>query len=82
MKTKIAKQEGDLRNAKKLNESLDKQIKMLEKALKNERVKNRTTAPGETALPTEEEVKKEWKDKLGIDSESRCAFVPNGYSWP
>ena len=40
MKAKIAKQEGDGRKAKKLNEQLDKQIRMLEKALKSERARN------------------------------------------
>ena len=40
MKAKIAKQEGDGRKAKKLNEQLDKQIRMLEKALRSERAKN------------------------------------------
>ena len=40
MKAKIAKQEGDGRKAKKLNEQLDKQIRMLEKVLRNERAKN------------------------------------------
>jgi len=43
MKIKIGKQEGDNRNAKRLNEGLEKQIKMLEKALKNERVEKRTS---------------------------------------
>ncbi|KAF2756212.1 striatin Pro11 [Pseudovirgaria hyperparasitica] len=41
MKAKIAKQEGDVRSAKKLNDQLDKQIRMLEMALKNERAKNK-----------------------------------------
>ena len=40
MKAKIAKQEGDGRKAKKLNEQLDKQIRMLEKALRNERARS------------------------------------------
>ena len=46
MKAKIAKQEGESRSAKKLNDQLDKQIRMLELALKNERAKNRAAAAG------------------------------------
>lgn len=46
MKAKIAKQEGDVRSAKKLNDQLDKQIRMLELALKNERAKNKALASG------------------------------------
>lgn len=42
MKAKIAKQEGELRQAKRLNEQLDRQIRMLELALKNERMKNKS----------------------------------------
>ncbi len=65
MKAKIAKQEGDCRSAKKLNDSLDRQIRMLERALKAERAKNKATAAGED-LPTEEEVKREWNGRIGM----------------
>lgn len=41
LKAKIAKQEGDFRNSKRLNIALDKQVRMLENALKAERAKNR-----------------------------------------
>ncbi|EMC97011.1 hypothetical protein BAUCODRAFT_32755 [Baudoinia panamericana UAMH 10762] len=37
MKAKIAKQEGECRHAKRINEQLERQVKMLENALKNER---------------------------------------------
>ncbi|KAF2457014.1 WD40-repeat-containing domain protein [Lineolata rhizophorae] len=47
MKSKIAKQEGDLRSAKRLNELLDKQIRMLEGSLKRERAKNKALMAGE-----------------------------------
>ncbi|KAF3049660.1 hypothetical protein E8E11_008835 [Didymella keratinophila] len=40
MKAKIAKQEGEVRSAKKLNDQLNKHIRMLEHALTNERNKN------------------------------------------
>lgn len=41
MKAKIAKQEGECRQAKRLNEQLDRQVRMLEMALKNERAKSK-----------------------------------------
>ncbi|KAL1645348.1 1,2-dihydroxy-3-keto-5-methylthiopentene dioxygenase [Didymella pomorum] len=41
MKAKIAKQEGEVRSAKKLNDQLNKHIRMLEHALTNERNKNK-----------------------------------------
>lgn len=60
MKARIAKQEGDYRSAKKLNESLDRRIRMLERALKQERAKNRAM-PADEKPPTEEEAKKDMK---------------------
>lgn len=39
MKAKIAKQEGESRQAKRINEQLERQVRMLEMALKNERTK-------------------------------------------
>lgn len=47
MKAKIAKQEGEVRSAKRLNEQLEKHVKMLENALRNERQKNKAHAAGE-----------------------------------
>jgi len=47
MKAKIAKQEGETRSAKKLNESLDRQIRMLERVLKAERAKAKALVLGE-----------------------------------
>ena len=41
MKAKIAKQEGEGRQAKRLNEQLDRQVRMLEMALRNERAKSK-----------------------------------------
>ena len=50
MKAKIAKQEGDIRHTKKLNEQLDRQIRMLELALKNERNRKASAdSPKETS---------------------------------
>ena len=65
MKARIAKQEGDNRSAKKLNESLDRQIRMLEKVLKQERAKNKALSAG-NKLPTEEDAKNEWNGKMAI----------------
>ena len=63
MKAKIAKQEGEVRSAKRLNDVLNKQIRMLEQALKNERAKSKAVAAGDV-LVTEE--KKDNKGKTGI----------------
>jgi hypothetical protein len=46
MKIRMGKQEGDNRKAKAQNEGLEKQIKMLEKALKNERAGKKTSTDG------------------------------------
>ena len=42
MKAKIAKQEGECRQAKRMNEQLDRQVRMLETALRNERAKSKS----------------------------------------
>ncbi|KAF7185645.1 Striatin Pro11 [Pseudocercospora fuligena] len=50
MRAKIAKQEGEVRQAKRINEQLERQVRMLENALKNERKKkgvNGTAATNE-----------------------------------
>lgn len=52
MKAKIAKQEGEIRHSRRLNEQLDRQIKMLELVLKNERNKNRDKNAPEKAAPS------------------------------
>ena len=44
MKAKIAKQEGECRHAKRINEQLDRQVRMLEMALMNERAKSKAAA--------------------------------------
>lgn len=46
MKAKIAKQEGEVRSAKKLNDQLNKHIRMLEQALLNERARSKAAAAG------------------------------------
>ncbi|TKA61690.1 Striatin Pro11 [Cryomyces minteri] len=51
MKAKIAKQEGECRNSKKMQEQLDRQIKMLEKALRIERMKNKGVVTEDNGQP-------------------------------
>ncbi|KAK5161567.1 hypothetical protein LTR04_004179 [Oleoguttula sp. CCFEE 6159] len=51
MKAKIAKQEGECRNSKKTQEQLDRQIKMLEKALRVERMKNKGVVTEDNSQP-------------------------------
>ena len=52
MKAKIAKQEGELRHSKRLNEQLERQTRMLELALKNERNKNKDKTASDKPTPT------------------------------
>jgi hypothetical protein len=56
MKAKIAKQEGEVRSAKKLNDQLNKHIRMLEQALTSER-KKKTEATGEAAADDKKDSK-------------------------
>ncbi|CAK1365873.1 unnamed protein product [Cercospora beticola] len=62
MKAKIAKQEGEVRQAKRINEQLERQVRMLEKALKNERA--RKQAPNGTTESTEEKSAQEDAQKV------------------
>ncbi|KAI4681537.1 hypothetical protein J4E81_009895 [Alternaria sp. BMP 2799] len=54
MKAKIAKQEGEVRSAKKLNDQLNKHIRMLEQALTNERKKKSEAAGGDAEATTDD----------------------------
>src|SRR5690349_6331437 len=49
MKAKIAKQEGEVRSAKKLHDQLNKHIRMLEQALTNGRNKHKSGADAHAA---------------------------------
>lgn len=66
MKAKIAKQEGEVRSAKKLNDQLNRHVQMLEQALKNERAKSKAAAGGgaNAQSATDE------KDKAKADAKS------------
>lgn len=68
MKAKIAKQEGEVRSAKKLNDQLNRHIRMLEQALMNERKNKGSGAAGDTKGKGEE--KKDPKGKAGVNKDS------------
>jgi hypothetical protein len=74
MKAKIAKQEGEVRSAKKLNEQLNKHIRMLEHALTNERNKNKNG--GEAQVGDDKKEGKGKKGGLKRAYNSRCG--PSG----
>jgi striatin 1/3/4 len=75
MKAKIAKQEGEVRSAKKLNDQLNKHIRMLEQALMNERAKSKAAAAGgDTQAKTED--KKDVKGKVGPPADSKSGTKP------
>ncbi|KAF2012560.1 WD40 repeat-like protein [Aaosphaeria arxii CBS 175.79] len=73
MKAKIAKQEGEVRSAKKLNDQLNKHIRMLEQALLNERNKNKAPASGGDAQSPGED-KKDSKGKAVSRADVKSAM--------
>ncbi|KAI6786780.1 hypothetical protein KC350_g19054, partial [Hortaea werneckii] len=75
MKAKIAKQEGEVRHAKRINEQLERQVKMLEMVLKNERKKNQSLANG---VPPEHEQEKHGEQ--GGESKEKGGRLRNGES--
>jgi len=82
MKAKIAKQEGEVRSAKKLNDQLDKHIRMLETALMKERQKGKpASSSGDTKVKGEE---KDARTGQRIQSHSKNgtqAAQPNSVSF-
>jgi hypothetical protein len=72
MKAKIAKQEGEVRSAKKLNDQLNKHIRMLEQALINERAKSKAGAAGGEAQTAADD-KKDAKGKKGGSNATKRA---------
>jgi striatin 1/3/4 len=78
MKAKIAKQEGEVRSAKKLNDQLNKHIRMLEQALLNERAKSKAGAVGGDAKAADENKDSKGK-KSGLNATKRalCSSVNN-----
>jgi len=78
MKAKIAKQEGEVRSAKKLNDQLNKHIRMLEQALVNERKKHKAGSPD-----GHDEKKDKAKSKSGMEPKKRAQtpfHLPSRYS--
>jgi striatin 1/3/4 len=57
MKQKIAKQEGANKKLRRVNEILEKHIRILERALKEERSKTKALTSGETAAAEDEPLK-------------------------
>lgn len=78
MKAKIAKQEGEVRSAKKLNDQLNKHIRMLEQALTNER-KKKADAAGADAQSTPDDKADPKGKKSGINSNKR-AYITGSLS--
>jgi striatin 1/3/4 len=75
MKAKIAKQEGEVRSAKKLNDQLNKHIRMLEKALLNERARSKAAAAGGDTNAVIEGAK-DLRGKSGSRVDSKGAVKP------
>jgi striatin 1/3/4 len=73
MKAKIAKQEGEVRSAKKLNDQLNKHIRMLEQALMNERAKSKTGATGGDTQAAGDEKKDVKSKKAGLNATKRMS---------
>ena len=74
MKAKIAKQEGECRQAKRINEQLVRHVNMLQKELTKERNKNKIengTAASTEAKPEETEL----KSKKGMEGDNKPANV-------
>ena len=77
MKAKIAKLEGDSRSAKKMTEMLERQVKMLEHAIKRERATSKALKDGKEPppMPPEEEVKTNWNGHIGLKPSCENTFL-------
>lgn len=71
MKAKIAKQEGESRQAKRINEQLVRQIKMLQKELTKERNKSKAEN-GRPASPEVKSEEQELKSKKGLEVDAKA----------
>jgi len=74
MKAKIARFEGESKHAKRVNEQLDRQVKMLEHALRNKRAKGKKQGEGEA----EEQKEGEAVKSKGGPRHSSEEGAPNG----
>jgi len=70
MKMKIARQEGVNKKLKRMNEVLEKHVKMLETALRTERAKNKAAAGGEKTVADQEEPVADAKGKPALVKEA------------
>jgi len=73
IKHRIGKQEGDLRKQKQINQALEKQVRMLEQALKNERAKAKALRAGTAS--NEEEAKESANGKGAVKPASKSAMA-------
>ena len=88
---KIARQEGVNKKLKRMNEVLEKHVKMLETALRTERAKNKATAAGEKTAAEQEAPGAEAKGKPAIKHETavgglaaqkgKSRILPLGARW-
>lgn len=81
MKAKIAKQEGEGRQAKRLNEQLDRQVRMLEMALRNERAKSKGGKVDEKKGAEPEKEKKKNGDEKGTKASKRARNISVHPAW-
>ena len=72
MKSRIGKLEGDGRTNKRLRESMDKHIRILEHALKKEREKMKSLQ-NEGQMGDQKEEKKDIKQEAKADMKRRCS---------
>ena len=82
MKAKIAKQEGEVRSAKKLNDQLNKHIRMLEQALTNERAKSKPANAPSVADEKKGKAKAEAKSGMGSTKRAQIPFLAALLSFP
>jgi hypothetical protein len=75
MKAKIAKQEGEGRQAKRLNEQLDRQVRMLEMALRSERAKSKGGKVEEKKGAEPEKEKKKNGEEKGTKASKRAQRI-------
>lgn len=76
MKAKIAKQEGEVRSAKKLNDQLNRHVQMLEQALKNERSKSKAGASAQAAADEKKDkARAEAKIGMGLVKRAQTLLV-------
>jgi len=81
MKAKIAKQEGEGRQAKRLNEQLDRQVRMLEMALRNERAKAKGGKVEEKKGADSEKEKKKNGEEKGTKASKRARKLSVRPEW-